>query len=191
MKIANKSFIAVALFGMSALACADTSGVYLDGGLGMAMQQSDNLAVDIDPGFGGKIAIGYRFRKVLATEIGYAWGGGTWRGGAGEEMGLNTGTIFGAIVGIVPLGETWELFGRIGYGRSRTELLIDDMHFISRSDNALVYGFGIGYRQPESIVTVRLEYNHLSSDQSLETDAQNIVGPSALNLVNLGIVLNF
>lgn len=179
------------LCGFSALSQAGNSGVYLDAGLGVAMQQCANCQADIEPGFGGKIAVGYRFNPYVAAELGYAGGGGTWADTTEGDLGINTSTGFGAVVGIVPIGSLFEVFGRIGYGRSRTELLTEKILYKSRADYDLVYGFGIGYRQPETIVTLRLEYNHFGSDQSDETNASGIVGPNGLDMVSLGIVLNF
>lgn len=191
MNIFIKPLMVAVLSGLSAVTCAGTSGMYLDAGLGVAMQQCDLCSSDIDPGFAGKIAAGYRFNSFLAAEVGYAGGGGTWANTSRGDLGMNTSTAFGAVVAMVPIGSVFEVFGRVGYGRSSTELVTKDINYKSRSDNDLVYGFGIGYRQPETIVTVRLEYNRFCSDQSLETDSADIVGPNGLAMVNLGIVLNF
>lgn len=185
-----KALAILAFSGTAAIAHADKGGIYVDVGIGAALQTCDVCGADVDVGFGGKYAAGYRFGKFVAVEAGYANGGGTWQS-SGTKAEESTDTIFVAVVGIIPIGEDFEVFGRLGAGKSNSVSIIGDMRLTSRSEIDTIYGFGAGYTLPGTGATVRLEYNHLSSDTSLDGGSSGISGPDGLSLVSLGIVFDF
>ncbi len=72
---------------------------------------------DTDVGF--KLFGGLRFHRNFAVELGYADLGdyqanGTVAGGAPATLELDGGVLTGQLVGLLPLGQRWNLLGKVG-----------------------------------------------------------------------------
>lgn len=193
MNFFSKSVAIVALSGLSSLALANKSGAYVDIGLGMASQDCSSCTVDIGNGVGGKIAAGYRFNDYIAAEVGFAGGQATVSTVYDYDLDASTNTFYGAAVGIFPFAQDFEVFGRLGFGSSRTTLSVDGYEGSDKSSSKvnLIYGLGLGYTQPGTKLTYRVEFNHLSSDSSEDGNSTGNFGPFAINLLSIGVVLGF
>lgn len=191
MKFITKAVATLTLSTLSTLAMAGISGGYVDIGLGFASQECEYCGTDIDLGFGGKIAGGYRINDYVALEVGFAGGQGAWSDSGSTDAEESTNTIFGAVVGIYPFTTEFEVFGRLGLGNSKTVTTIGDYEFKSNSASGAVLGLGAGYTPLGTKLTWRVEYNHLSSDKSTDYDSSGTVGPDGLGLFSLGVVVGF
>lgn len=190
MNFAYKAVAVIALSTLSTFAMADKSGFYMDFGLGIASQNCGGCGTDIDNGFGGKIAGGYRFNDYVAAEVGFAGGQGSWSGTGDFDVEESTNTFYGAVVGILPFASDFEVFGRLGLGSSKSVTTIEDTEFKSDAKVGIVFGLGLGYTPPGTKMTFRAEFNHLSSDES-DVAFGETMGPDSLNLFGVGFVLGF
>jgi OOP family OmpA-OmpF porin len=146
----------IALASSAPAALAQAQGFYLGGSIGQA--QIDGFC-DSEPGFtvtscddkdtGWKLFLGYRVNRNLAVEGSYMNGG---------EYGGTVSSIFGtgsvktdvtawgiAALGILPLNEQFELFGKLGFvsGESDADVIIGGTRVtVGDSGTELTYGLG-------------------------------------------------
>lgn len=172
----------------------DTSGVYFDVGAGLGIQACDYCGKDVY-GFGAKLAAGWRFNRNFAIEAGVAGASGSWDTEWAYPMDRadeTTGSVFGAVVGILPLNDEWEVFGRVGVSSNRSSSTTrNGIELQSHRDTSTLFGAGFGYTKPGSDITWRVEYNQISTDQSGELNGDGIVGPDGLGVMSVGAVIQF
>ncbi|HEX2198852.1 MAG TPA: outer membrane beta-barrel protein, partial [Burkholderiales bacterium] len=140
-------------------ALAQAQGVYVGGSIGQA--QVDGFC-DSEPGFtvtscddkdtGWKLFLGYRVNRNFAVEASYMNAG---------EFGGTVSTIFGtasvkadatawgaAALGIFPVSEQFELFGKLGFvrGESDADVVLGGTRVtVGDSGTELAYGLGAVY----------------------------------------------
>jgi OOP family OmpA-OmpF porin len=160
----RKGFISASLAGTvlafsAPAALAQAQGAYIGGSIGQA--QVDGFC-DSEPGFavtscddkdtGWKVFLGYRVNRNFAVEGSYMNGG---------EFGGTVSSIFGtasvkadatawgiAALGIVPVSEQFELFGKLGFVRGESDADVNiggTIVTVGDSGTELAYGLGAVY----------------------------------------------
>jgi opacity protein-like surface antigen len=157
-----------------------------------------------DTDIGYNATFGYRFNRYLAAELGLAqFGSLTIQGSA--DLARPSGTVPGSLkleyavggpmfsaIGIFPVNEKFEIYGRLGYLFTATEI-----EFSSRLNGDLT-GFGTAKGDSQDMVlgvgvawnfnqvyAARLEY------QQLEVGEEGATGTQDLNVIGLGVVVRF
>jgi hypothetical protein len=134
----------LALFAAS-VAGAEESGFYVGAGIGKSEVEVDDVDFDGDD-TSFKVFAGYAFSPNLALEGAY-FDGGT----ADETFGpavveAEVSGFNASVVGSIPLGDVFTLFGRIGFAAYDVDVTgrigNNTVASISDSDEDLSYGFG-------------------------------------------------
>jgi opacity protein-like surface antigen len=122
-------------------------------------------------GQAAKLFGGYRFNENLGVEAGYATLGSFSESvtvaGVGVKQDGKARSIFGAVTGRLPLGESFALHGRLGLSSGKVSgsnvLPADDS--LMGSANSLMWGVGAEYKPlPNVALTVNYDdYGHLSN----------------------------
>ncbi|MBI3480910.1 MAG: outer membrane beta-barrel protein [Nitrosomonadales bacterium] len=86
---------------------------------------------------GAAVMLGHRYTEHLAVEVAYA------DSGMLKEIAERTTVLSAAVIGIVPITEVFEAYGRLGYASATTK---DAAAGISASRSDLTYGVGVEYR---------------------------------------------
>jgi opacity protein-like surface antigen len=174
--------LAVAAASPAALAQDENSGWYLGGGIGQFNAQIDDVDdVDatVDEWDEGDTAYklfgGYRLNSFLAFELDYINLGEP--SGAvipGRNVDASVDGFAPYVVGTIPLGEWFEVYGRLGYFFYDATLGVEDgaggrLEFDEESEE-LVYGAGIGANIGERL-NVRFEYERFDFSNVDDADA--------------------
>jgi opacity protein-like surface antigen len=169
---------------------------------------SQNIAVSTeDTDMGYNATFGYRFSRYVAAELGLAQMGSVESKARGEvdfgdgsgfhdatmSLAFSTGGIMMSVIGILPVSDQFEFFGRAGYLFTSTErelnLRIDGESggFGSAKGDSqdMVLGLGAAYHFNQ-IYSLRLEYLKLD-----EVGEDNNTGLEDLNVIGLGLVVRF
>lgn len=165
-----KKLIAAALFA-SVSAGALAQGAYIGGSLGAAkvegvedyVNQAQNLAADFGISSrseysGSEAAVklfgGYSFNEYFAIEGGYADLGSheadiTYLGLFSEHNEWDISALFVDAIGKIPVSDSFSLFGKIGYARTKTEYKYSDSFgdsfSINKSKGTTKFGIGGEY----------------------------------------------
>lgn len=111
-----------------------------------------------------KLQLGYFINPNVAIEGGYV-DAGTQKynfGSTNVEAKTTGGSI--AVLGIVPLGEQFSFFGKLGYNSYTSSVT----GFGSGSTSGSLYGLGGMFKITDSL-SLRLEYEKVASDTALTT----------------------
>jgi OmpA-OmpF porin, OOP family len=161
--------LAVAAVAPAAYAQDEDRGFYLGGGVGQFNAQIDDVdevddAVDSwdEDDTAYKFFAGYRLNKFLAFEVDYINLG---KPSGAVVPGFNVDSSVDGfapyVVGTIPLGNWFEVYGRLGYyfydATVGVENGIDDRVEFDEESEDLVYGAGIGANIGERF-NVRFEY---------------------------------
>ena len=159
-----------------------------------------------DSAIGYTATFGYRFNRYIAAELGLAQFG-TLESKASADMDFDDGRGFVPVslklafsaggpivsaVGILPLNDKFEIFGRVGYMFTSSERELSSRvdgqrgGFGSAKGDSqdLVLGVGAAYHF-NVVYSVRLEY------LQMEVGEDNRSGKEDLNVVGLGFVVRF
>lgn len=166
----------------TAVAQEEVSGFYAGGGIGQFNAQIDDVdEVDAtvdewdEDDTAYKVFAGYRLNRFLAFEVDYI--------NLGEPSGVVVpGVNFDAsvdgfapyVVGTIPLGRFFEIYGRVGYYFYDANLAYEDevdgrVRFDEESED-LVYGAGIGANIGEKL-NLRFEYERFDLEGVDDADA--------------------
>lgn len=167
---------------------------------------SRNVTVSTkDTGVGYQATFGFRFNRYFAAELGLVQYGelaSTVRGeidqGSGFlpaslKLAFNVGGPVMSAIGILPLGEKFEAFGRVGYLFASSERQISSRldgqsggaNSAKGDSQGPVYGVGFAWHFNQ-IYSIRAEY------QKVDKVGQNDrTGTEDLNLVGLGLLVRF
>jgi opacity protein-like surface antigen len=183
LKIAA-AFAALAVAGAAPAAFAQDAepGFYLGGGVGQFNAQIDDVD-DVDPTIDGwdeddtayKLFAGYRLNNFLAFELDYINLGEP--SGAvipGFNVDASVDGFAPYVVGTIPLGSWFEVYGRLGYFFYDATVGVEDglggrAEFDEESEE-LVYGAGIGANIGERL-NVRFEYERFDFENVDDADA--------------------
>jgi len=174
-------------------------------GAGVASQNISSSMEDTDIGY--QAMFGYRFHRYFGAELGLAQFGGmevTSRGdvdfddGSGflpTKLGVtySVGGLVISAIGILPLHDRFELFGRVGYLFASTQqkfsASIDGQNAGSGSVKSesqdMVYGAGFSYHINQ-VYSIRGEYQQIDS-----VGDPNRTGQEDIKVVGLGVVIRF
>jgi OmpA-OmpF porin, OOP family len=176
IRMIRKSFVMGGLTALSVLASAaalaeDAGGFYVGAGIGQATVEVDGVGFDADD-TSFKLFGGYAFNSIFAVELAYFDGGSP-----NEDFGVGTvevsldGVNVSAL-GRLPLGESFSLFGKLGYASYDAEVTARSgvaSASASGNDEDLSYGVGGSFRIGGNF-ELRAEYEALDiSDSSFDT----------------------
>lgn len=199
--------LAVALGLVSVPTLAADPGFYVGAGVGEFNVEIDSVSLgdetaslDFDDGDTGfKVFGGYQFLPWLGAELGYVDGGTASESYSDQDLGsaeleVDVTAITIAAVGTLPIGDMFELYGKLGMALWEGDLtatvtgtLCDELQAIgeSCSDSAsddgedFYYGVGAGINIGERF-NVRIEYEIFEIDpQDVDADA-NFLSASAV-----------
>jgi hypothetical protein len=165
-----------------------------------------NLEIETeDSDIGYELAFGYRFHRYFAAEISLAQfgelsnkatgdldSGGVLEPASGELTFNALGPVFSAI-GILPIGEHFEAYGRLGYLFASTErefvLRVDGQTagtLTAKGDSQnVVYGLGVSWHINQ-VYSIRAEYQQID-----EVGQVSRTGTEDLATMNLGLIMRF
>ena len=137
-----------------------------------------------DSSFVGGGVVGYKFNKNFATEAQFTGvgkvtdkAGGTAKGDAVSLSGI----------GILPLNEDFDLYGKIGVAVTRTTVSSDLVPMNDATRAALTYGVGAQYNVNKSI-GVRLGWDHYGIATKNASGSKN---DDNAQVITVGAVYNF
>lgn len=152
--------LALSGFAGSSLA-AKESGAYIGGGIGSTAYNDDGKLdyYDLDDtSVGWTLFAGYRFFRFLAIEGGYTDLGEF----SAERLGTKTDESFQAMylaaVGILPLGQSWQLHAKLGGGSLKLDQKFSNQSSSDSSGGAWMAGIG-GQWAPVSLNGVAFNLN--------------------------------
>jgi len=172
------------------------------GSVGLTIVDATSTLDDSDTGFG--LAGGYQVNRNFAAELAYVDlgetsyaangtatdGVGTFDAGLGIEQSAS-GPVF-SILGIVPIGERFSVFGRLGLALMSVDADVSvSIDGESASDSAstdrsnMVYGIGGEFSFGERF-GVRLGW-----DRYAEVGSDDLAGEVDIDLISLGLRYNF
>jgi OOP family OmpA-OmpF porin len=192
-KFAIAAFVALGLVAAPTFA-ADT-GPYVGAGVGQFNVQADDLDFD-DGDVGFKVFGGYNFLEWLGAEVAYIDGGSAEEKFSDPDLGSATlgvdVTAFTlAAVGTLPIGDMFELYGKLGMAFwdgdlsvSASGLICDELiaeglpcsETVGDSGEDFYWGIGAGVNFGEHF-NVRLEYEAFQiGAEDIDADADFISG---------------
>jgi opacity protein-like surface antigen len=174
--------LAVAAATPAVYAQEENAGFYLGGGLGQFNAQIDDVD-DVDATVDEwdnddtayKVFAGYRLNNFLAFELDYInLGEPSGAVVPGRNVDASVDGFAPYVVGTVPLGEWFEVYGRLGYYFYDATLGVEDavggrVEFDEESEE-LVWGAGIGVDVGERL-NLRFEYERLDFENVDDADA--------------------
>ncbi|MBC8026279.1 MAG: outer membrane beta-barrel protein [Steroidobacteraceae bacterium] len=174
-------------------------------GLGPPTRAITTSVEDTDIGY--TAAFGFRFNRYLAAELGLAQYGETSSIARGElDLGPDTGFVpasakfsfavggpLFSVIGILPLGDKFELYGRAGLLFASTELglalRVDGQNAGTGSakgdSTEVVYGAGLAWHINQ-IYSIRLEQQRMT-----EVGQENRSGTEDVDYTALGFIVRF
>jgi len=150
------------LLAVAGIACLSFTGAFASAFVGAAAGQS---STEFDPGVGEsfsgsdtsfKVLGGYRVMKFFAVEADYRNLGSQTDTVFGEEIAIDTKSLDLFAVGVIPIGSSFEVFGKAGYSMWDAEMSLTTGESGSDDGNDLAYGLGAAYTFGK--FAVRLEY---------------------------------
>lgn len=112
--------------------------------------------------------VGYEVNKYLAIELGYIDGGSAEDTILGATVRADTSAIVGSVVGTLPIGDTFSLYGRVGYMKwDAAESATLDGVTIATADvdgNDPIFGAGVAALVEGSLI--RIEYRAADLDDT-------------------------
>jgi len=175
-----------------------------EAGLGAgALAGTVNRTID-DKDTTWNIAIGYRFNRTWAAELGYANLGeynvrysDTLGLGISDSMNYDVTALKLAGVGTFPVGQSFSLLGKLGLARTTAEnsetfsgLGTGASQTFKKSKTRLFWGIGAQYDFSQK-VGIRVEYEDYGKVGANFTDAGNEPGEAKISTINLNLVYSF
>jgi OOP family OmpA-OmpF porin len=187
----NKYSVALSLSAL--LACspvwaggASDHGIYAGFGVGKGKPDISAVAPDTLSKNSSTVAdglLGYKFNKNLAVEGQYS-GGGKVTSATGGTAKADAASL--SAVGMLPVGEKFDLYGKLGYANTKTKTSNFGANGASRS--APTYGLGAQYNI-SPMVGLRLGWDHYGvATADAITGAKNNAND---NVTSLNAVFNF
>jgi OOP family OmpA-OmpF porin len=157
MKLIFATAAAPAVLAASPAFAADDTGFYVGAGLGNFAANSDRIYAGRDfdgSDLGFKVFGGYQFLKWLAVEAEYIDGGepdDNYDSGD-EQLSLSVGVtgFVGSAVGILPIGESFNVFGKLGFiywdadGHGDIKSSGSEVEKVNVGDDGTDFAWGVG-----------------------------------------------
>ena len=161
------------------LANAD-EGFSIGASLARASVEAQGLGQTVDgDADGSRIFVSYMFTRKFGIEAGYSDFGRPDDNTVAPNVEVESNSYDLFAVGVQPLSDKFDLFGKLGLVRSDTEIEESETSEVSSSSTALALGFGGEYKVSDRF-SIRSEFEWIDSDKS-----------GAVNMVSLGGVLRF
>jgi len=195
-----KKIIIASILSMSAVAAhAAESGAYVFGNLGYnseKMKSHEGISDSKSAGGIWELGAGYRFGSYFATELSYLDLGKMKSSATGRDGKANFSIPMHAerlaLVGILPVSEDVELFGKVSLNNVHGTLKVEaDGSSFSASRSKVLPGIGIGasYAITKNFA-LRGEYEYIKSAMnSMSEDSKDVT--SGTNLFKLGVSYKF
>ncbi len=161
------STLCAGLLGMSLSAMAqDESGFTfgIDYGHTEAKKYCDNIVTCDDTGKGPKVEFGYEFNKTFGVELGYTSFGTVFDADDNSlRVKQESNAITLSVLGSVPIGDYFGIYGRVGYARYDTNNsgAVEGVALKDESGNTPLWGAGIKFNVSEQWA-IRVEYQNYS-----------------------------
>lgn len=182
------------LASVSMPASAQEANFYVGGSLGQmeAKEACDGVIISCDDkDTAWRIFAGYRFHPNFAVELGYADLGEVSASAPGINASVEATALDLAAVGIVPLGDRFSLFGKIGVYRGESDgtANVAVPGFVasasaSETNSDFTYGLGAGFEVNRSL-GLRAEW------QRYEDVGGQDVGESDVDVLSVGVRFKF
>lgn len=186
--------LGLALSALAGLSQADEdrySGGYIAAGIGTTAYADDDklAAYDLDDNdWGWTVFGGYRFFRYLAVEVGYTNFGEFSAKGVFNDTDEKFQALYLAGVGILPLGESWQLHGKLGGGSIELDQSFSNQSGSDDKGGALLVGIG-GQWAPVSLNGLAFNLNLDSYFITVEQNDKDY--NQGLALLSLGVQYNF
>lgn len=154
----SKLLMAVA-FGLAFMAAPLSAQAYVGAGLGVATTDAEHSSY--------KLFAGFQIIPNFGLEIAYN-NFGSYRGEKADAYSF-------AAIGTLPLGNTWDIFGKLGTTENHTQFAATTNH------RDLLSGFGIVYKATRD-VSLRIEYENFGKLLDDSSSINNNVSNWGLNL---------
>jgi OmpA-OmpF porin, OOP family len=152
----DRLFVFLAFLTSAAAVQAQDPGFYLGGALGQSKFKEwcdtggspITLASCEDTDTSWKVLGGYRFNRYVAAEASYLdWGEVTVGTSTGARAAATQSSYGLAVVGTLPIGERFELFGKAGFLKTEQETrrITPNPSTFNRDETELNYGLGVKY----------------------------------------------
>jgi OOP family OmpA-OmpF porin len=157
------SILAILAFLLAAVPSTAFANAYIGAGAGQASTEAeaDNVTFDDDT-TGWKVYGGFRFLKFLGIEISYVDFGSPESTIGSSTFTADTKAYDGFLVGVLPLGDHFELFAKAGVYYEDVQVTVNNIES-GDTDSAPCYGAGAAFIFNEH-VALRLEYEMFDSD---------------------------
>jgi OmpA-OmpF porin, OOP family len=188
----KKLFAAIAISLVSTAAMAQDTGWYVGGALGQSKAKDFCAGVPAgitcdDTDISLKGMGGYQFTRNVAVEFGMTAAGLAEARGPGGTDTIHAAIAEATAVGILPLGDKFSVFGKVGIYTSFVEREVDTVLVRSTENTTnsdLTYGAGVGLAITPKLV-LRAEWQRYQ-----DVDA-GFVGKSDVDIISIGMVYRF
>ena len=211
LKMKQVAAALIALSAASSVFAADDSGAYILGAVGVSNVAIDKASIDDDltavgvtglvsttdeRDTGYKLQLGYKLNQNFAIEGGYVDLGeftfdATFTGGIAKETAKASGWNIVAM-GILPLGDTYSLLGRLGAIRAKVDATASAtgpggsaLANVNATQNSFTYGLGVAYNMSKS-TSIRVDYDRYS-----KLGDKNSTGEGDVDLYSLAVGYKF
>lgn len=140
-----------------------------------------------------ELGAGYRFNQYLATELSYADFGkskanGSFNGRTGGGSAATKAERI-AVLGILPVTQDLDVFGKASLNNVHTKLKIDQVANQTFNDTRLGLGFGAQYQLHKNL-SLRGEYEYIAG-HDFQMAGQSLVKTSGTSVLKAGISYHF
>ncbi|UGA39568.1 outer membrane beta-barrel protein [Chromobacterium haemolyticum] len=147
-----------------------------------------------------ELGAGYRFNQYLATELSYADFGKSKAngsiapsvpvfGGSRGDVSVATKAERIAVLGILPVTQDLEVFGKASLNNVHTKLKIDQVGNKTFNDTRLGLGFGAQYQLHKNL-SLRGEYEYIAGND-FQMAGQSLIKTSGTSVLKAGISYHF
>ena len=193
----NKARTGLAILGLAS-ALAFTSPAFAQGYVGASIGKTDvkdgctgvsapGVSCD-DEDTSWKIFGGYQFNRNFALELGYADLGEVKASGPGGTATIEV-TAFELVgVGMLPLGNNFSLYGKVGLYRAETELSVNTFLLTGtekESNTDLTFGIGAQFDVSKQFA-IRAEWQRYQ-----DVGGGDTIGESDIDVISIGALFRF
>jgi OOP family OmpA-OmpF porin len=158
-----KKIALVLLALLFATTSAMAEGFYAGAGLGVTQIEDEEEGESFkDSPFGWKIYAGYDFNENFAVEGAYLNSGEAEDDVLGEAVKVELTAFVVSAIGLVPVGESAQIFGKIGYYDGEEDITAFGITF-SDDDSGLTAGAGVRFKMSDN-VALRADFDWFDTD---------------------------
>ena len=150
----------------------------IDYGRTEAKKYCNNIVNCDDTDKGPKVEIGYDFNKTFGVELGYTSFGTVFDSNNNSvRIKQKSNAVTLSVLGTVPIGEYFGIYGRLGYARYDTNNtgVVEGVALKDEHGNTPMWGAGIKFNASEQFA-LRLEYQNYSDLSDLPGHKDDVKG---------------